>query len=105
MTPLDVLAKVVAILGSGEGDSLVDAFALGADRMDASEFISELLENFGESRSGRVELIIEQAEPDGVALLNYALCVLEGEEKEVSEPIVVPTDRVLLGGEHLLPAA
>ena len=94
MTPLDVLVRVVSILGSGKGDSLVDAYTLGADRVDASEFISELLENFGTSKGDRIELVIE---PDSVSLLDYALCVLDGEDKEVFEPIVIPTNHGLLG--------
>lgn len=94
MTPLDVLVRVVSILGSGKGDSLVDAYTLGADRVDASEFISELLENFGTSKGDRIELVIE---PDSVSLLAYALCVLDGEDKEVFGPIVIPTNHDLLG--------
>ena len=97
MTPLDLLVRVVSIIGSDKGDSLVDAYTLGADRVDASEFISELLENFGTSRIGRVELIIDQTETDKVSLLDYALCVLDGEVKDVSGSIVIPTDYVLLG--------
>ena len=96
MTPLDVLVRVVAILGSREGGPLVNAYTLGATRVDASGFISELVENFGES-GDRVELVIEQGEPDGVALLDYALCVLDGEEREISEPVVVATNQALLG--------
>ena len=99
MTPLDVLAQVVAILGSGKGGDLVDAYTLGATQADASGFISELLENFGEGDGSRVELVIEQSEPDGVALLDYALCVLGGEERKISSPVVLPTDRALLGAE------
>jgi hypothetical protein len=97
MTPLDVLVRVVSILCSDKGDSLVDAYTLGADRADASEFISELLENFGTSRGERIELVIEQAETEGVALLDYALCVLDGEKTDVSGTIVIPTNYALLG--------
>ena len=40
MTPLDVLARVVALLGSEKGNTLVNTYSLGAAQADADEFIS-----------------------------------------------------------------
>ena len=99
MTPLDVLARVVALLGSEKGNTLVNAYSLGAARADADEFISELLGRLGEAENERVELVIEQLDMDGSALLDYALCVLDGEEVKTSPSRVIATNHALLGIE------
>ena len=99
MTPLDVLARVVAVLDSEKGNSLVNAYSLGDYRLDADEFLSELLVRIDAVECDRVELIIEQLELDDTALLDYALCVLDGEEVKTSAVQVIATNHALLGIE------
>lgn len=99
MTPLDVLARVVAIIGSDTGNSLVNRYSLGALHLDASEFILELFED----NNVCVELIIVKNDQDESELIDYTLTILDGDELKVPGEIVLATNHTLLGTEMLNP--